>query len=140
MHLPRIAPSMTAVPVMILTVAFCVPAAAATDRARTTSPAGVSAAPLVGSPAATRRPARPASRSQAHRLDWAALAQCESGGDPRAGSGRYRGLYQFDRATWRSVGGRGDPADASAQEQTHRAQLLYDRAGASPWPRCGGLL
>ncbi|HEU4657582.1 MAG TPA: transglycosylase family protein [Capillimicrobium sp.] len=70
----------------------------------------------------------------------AAIAQCESGGDPTAigGGGLYRGLYQFDLQTWQSVGGTGDPAAASVAEQTKRAQILYERAGTSPWPVCGG--
>lgn len=72
-------------------------------------------------------------------LNWHALAMCESGGNPRAvsASGRYRGLYQFDLETWRSVGGHGDPAQASRAEQTYRAQLLYRERGRSPWPVCG---
>lgn len=72
-------------------------------------------------------------------LNWAALAQCESGGNPRAynPAGPYYGLYQFSAGTWRSVGGSGVPSDASASEQTYRAQLLYRRRGASPWPVCG---
>ena len=72
-------------------------------------------------------------------LNWAALAQCESGGNPRAvnPSGTYRGLYQFSLQTWRGVGGSGDPIDASSGEQTYRAQLLYDRSGAGQWPECG---
>jgi hypothetical protein len=67
------------------------------------------------------------------------IAQCESGGDPTAVSadGRYFGKYQFSRATWRSVGGRGNPADASEAEQDRRAARLYRRAGTSPWPVCG---
>jgi uncharacterized protein YabE (DUF348 family) len=71
--------------------------------------------------------------------NWSALAQCESGGNPRAVSpnGLYRGLYQFSFSTWRSVGGSGDPADASPAEQTRRAQILYNRSGRSPWPVCG---
>jgi resuscitation-promoting factor RpfB len=66
------------------------------------------------------------------------IAQCESGGNPRAVSpnGRYRGKYQFDRATWRSLGGTGDPAAASEAEQDRRALALYRRAGTSPWPNC----
>ena len=70
---------------------------------------------------------------------FAALAQCESGGNPRATnpSGKYRGMYQFSQATWNSVGGTGDPAAASADEQTYRAQLLYQRSGAGQWPHCG---
>lgn len=67
-----------------------------------------------------------------------AIARCESGGDPRAVSadGTYRGLFQFDRGTWASVGGRGDPAAASREEQYRRAAILYQRAGTSPWPVC----
>ncbi len=73
-------------------------------------------------------------------LNWAALARCESGGDPRAvnPNGHY-GLYQFSLQTWRGVGGSGNPTDASVAEQSRRAQLLYDRAGAGQWS-CGGHL
>ncbi|MCW2779255.1 MAG: Transglycosylase domain protein, partial [Frankiales bacterium] len=72
-------------------------------------------------------------------LDWAALARCESGGDPRAvsGSGKFRGLYQFSMSTWRSVGGTGDPIDADRDAQTARAYALYQRDGRAPWPECG---
>ncbi|MEW6581939.1 MAG: transglycosylase family protein [Actinomycetota bacterium] len=69
-----------------------------------------------------------------------AIAQCESGGNPRALSpgGTYRGKYQFHPDTWRSLGGQGaDPAAASEAEQDRVAALLYARAGASPWPVCG---
>ena len=69
----------------------------------------------------------------------ARIAQCESGGNPRAVSadGRYFGKYQFSKATWRSVGGSGNPARASEAEQDRRARILYRRAGTSPWPNCG---
>ena len=75
-------------------------------------------------------------------LNWRALAQCESGGNPRAigGGGAYRGLYQFSYGAWQSVGGKGDPIDASAEEQTYRAKLLYKARGSSPWPHCGKYL
>jgi len=68
-----------------------------------------------------------------------AIAACESGGDPTAvdSSGTYYGLYQFDTGTWASVGGKGSPAEASPEEQSYRASLLYSRAGSSPWPVCG---
>jgi len=68
-----------------------------------------------------------------------AIGACESGGDPTAVSsdGTYRGKYQFDYGTWESVGGTGDPAAASEQEQDYRAALLYARSGSSPWPVCG---
>jgi len=69
----------------------------------------------------------------------AAIAACESGGDPEAVSadGTYRGKYQFDQGTWESVGGSGDPAAAPEAEQDYRAALLYSEAGSSPWPICG---
>ena len=70
-------------------------------------------------------------------LNWAALAKCESGGNPRSvNPAGYYGLYQFSLGTWRSVGGTGNPIDASAAEQTARAQALYARSGAAPWG-CG---
>jgi uncharacterized protein YabE (DUF348 family) len=75
----------------------------------------------------------------ADSLNWAALAKCESGGNPRAvnPSGQYFGLYQFSLATWRSVGGSGSPIDNSSAEQTYRAKILYKKAGAGQWPVCG---
>jgi hypothetical protein len=74
-------------------------------------------------------------------LNWAALANCESGGNPNAvNPAGYYGLYQFDIGTWRSVGGSGVPTSASAGEQTYRAKLLYKQRGRSPWPNCGRLL
>jgi uncharacterized protein YabE (DUF348 family) len=92
------------------------------------------------------KPAAPAADSSAPAtadgLNWAALAKCESGGRPNAvsGTGKYRGMYQFSQGTWSSVGGSGDPAAASAAEQTLRAQKLYQRSGAGQWPHCGSRL
>jgi peptidoglycan hydrolase-like protein with peptidoglycan-binding domain len=67
------------------------------------------------------------------------IAQCESGGDPTAVSpdGRYRGKYQFRRATWRAYGGTGDPAQAPEAEQDRVAAALLADQGTSPWPVCG---
>jgi len=77
----------------------------------------------------------------AEGLNWAALAGCESGGNPRAvNPAGYYGLYQFALSTWYSVGGTGNPVDASPSEQTYRAQVLYQRSGAGQWPVCGPLL
>ncbi|HEV2343322.1 MAG TPA: ubiquitin-like domain-containing protein [Actinocrinis sp.] len=72
-------------------------------------------------------------------LNWAALAQCESGGNPQSvdASGTYYGLYQFSVSTWDSLGGSGLPSQASAAEQTSLAELLYQRDGAGQWPVCG---
>jgi hypothetical protein len=69
----------------------------------------------------------------------AQIAQCESGGDPTVVSrdGRYRGKYQFTRATWRSLGGTGDPAKADEATQDAMAAKLYATRGTDPWPVCG---
>jgi lysozyme family protein len=66
------------------------------------------------------------------------IARCESGGDPTAVSadGRYRGKYQFSRATWRAMGGEGDPAKAPEAEQDMRARRLYRETGPKSWPAC----
>jgi hypothetical protein len=66
------------------------------------------------------------------------IAQCESGGNPHAVSadGTYRGKYQFDLPTWRSLGGSGDPADAPESVQDRLAIKLYRQRGTAPWGRC----
>ena len=96
-------------------------------------------------PAPTRRPAPdggvsprgggPRSTSETLRR----IAQCESGGNPRAigGGGRYRGKYQFTRETWCAFGGRGDPARAPEAEQDRVAARVLARRGPGAWPRCG---
>ena len=67
------------------------------------------------------------------------IAECESGGNPRAVSpgGQYRGKYQFSRETWRTLGGSGDPADAPEWLQDRLALRLYRQRGSAPWPNCG---
>ena len=69
----------------------------------------------------------------------AKIARCESGGDPTAisSSGRYRGKYQFSRATWRDLGGTGDPAAAPESVQDAMAAKLLAQRGTTPWPVCG---
>ncbi|MDE3724432.1 ubiquitin-like domain-containing protein [Nocardiopsis sp. N85] len=84
----------------------------------------------------------PAGGGAAADLNWSALAQCESGGNPSAvnSAGGYHGLYQFSPSTWQSVGGTGLPSEATPQEQTQRAQQLYNAVGGdwqSQWPHCG---
>lgn len=68
-----------------------------------------------------------------------AIADCESGGDPKvvSSSGLYHGKYQFSPDTWESVGGKGLPSEASEAEQDYRAALLYTRSGPGQWPVCG---
>lgn len=82
------------------------------------------------------------SNSSSSGQNWGALANCESGGDASvvSSNGLYHGLYQFDAQTWQSVGGSGVASDASAAEQTQRAQKLYEQRGSSPWPVCGANL
>jgi hypothetical protein len=66
------------------------------------------------------------------------IAECESGGNPRAISpgGTYRGKYQFSRETWRNLGGTGDPAAAPEWLQDRMALKLYRLRGTAPWPSC----
>jgi len=66
------------------------------------------------------------------------IAECESGGNPRAISpgGTYRGKYQFSRATWQNLGGTGDPAAAPEWLQDRLALKLYRQRGTAPWPNC----
>ena len=66
------------------------------------------------------------------------IAQCESGGNPRAisRSGQYRGKFQFDQATWEAAGGKGDPAAAAEATQDRIALRLYHKRGTAPWPNC----
>jgi len=94
---------------------------------------GISAAPAKTQTQTT------STRSSAGSGTLAKIAQCESGGDPTAvsSSGQYRGKYQFSRATWRDLGGSGDPAAAPESVQDAMAAKLYARRGASPWPVCG---
>jgi Transglycosylase-like domain/Putative peptidoglycan binding domain len=84
--------------------------------------------------------ARSVRRTSSARLPLALrrIAECESGGNPRAISpgGTYRGKYQFSRETWRNLGGTGDPAAAPEWLQDRLALKLYRQSGTAPWPNC----
>ena len=74
-------------------------------------------------------------------VNWDGLAYCESTNNPNAvnnpsGFLSTYGLFQFDLPTWQSVGGSGNPGDASPEEQLVRAKLLYQSRGLEPW-LCG---
>lgn len=97
-------------------------------------------------PAGPALPPHPiAVQAEVSRLNWAALAACESHGNPRAynAGGPYYGLYQFSQAMWVAVGGTRTATAWPAEEQTYRAQLLYQRVGGrwqAQWPHCGARL
>ena len=69
---------------------------------------------------------------------WAAIRQCESGGNYsiNTGSGFY-GAYQFTLQSWRSLGLSGLPSDASPAVQDQAAHRLAAQYGMKPWPVCG---
>lgn len=111
--------------------------AAAPAPAQRSAPAAPAAAASTRAPApAPSAPAAPTGGV------WAALAQCESGGNPGAVSanGLYYGLYQFSLGTWAAMGGSGLPSQASPAEQTQRAQALQARSGWGQWPACSAKL
>ncbi len=71
-------------------------------------------------------------------VNWDGLAYCESTNNPHAvnnpaGFLSTYGLFQFDQPTWESVGGSGNPGDASPEEQLARAKALYQQRGLEPW-------
>lgn len=52
-------------------------------------------------------------------------------------------MYQFNLASWQAVGGAGTPVMWPAEEQTYRAQMLYQRVSGrwqGQWPHCGARL
>lgn len=71
----------------------------------------------------------------------ASIKGCESSGNyannDTGGNGHF-GAYQFSLSTWASVGGSGNPADASPAEQDMRALILYNQDGTGPWTASEG--
>jgi LysM repeat protein len=72
---------------------------------------------------------------------WDRIAACESGGNwsISTGNGFYGGL-QFTLGSWSGVGGSGNPANASREEQIARAEILQSRQGWGAWPACSAKL
>ncbi len=95
-------------------------------------------APSAAANSATKSDGSRPGKAARSRDSLARIRACESGSNyqARSASGRYRGAYQFDRATFASVGGSGDPAAASPAEQDHRARLLLAKRGGAAWPVC----
>ena len=99
-----------------------------------TSTSSSSGAASSGSSSSGSSASAPAAVSGDDAAIWAAIAQCESGGNPSINTGNgYYGMYQFSLPTWRSVGGSGLPSDASVEEQTMRARMLQQRSGWGQW-------
>ena len=97
-------------------------------------PVGVAVAPPPP-PQPVARVSRGTARTAIAGSDvWARLRACES---PTNGGTRYRGYYQFSQSSWQRAGGTGDPAAASLEEQTSRAQWLAAHSNpARQWPVC----
>jgi hypothetical protein len=68
---------------------------------------------------------------------WDRLAACESKGNWSldTGNGYYGGL-QFSQGAWESVGGTGNPAHASREEQISRGRILQEKRGWGAWGIC----
>ena len=67
---------------------------------------------------------------------WYQVAKCESNFNPRAvnqSNHAHFGLFQFKLQTWQSMGGSGNPVDASPKEQFERAKKLQAAAGWGQW-------
>lgn len=90
-------------------------------------------------PAPAAEPAPVAEPAQ--RVNWDAVAQCESGGDWGTNTGNgYHGGLQFHPQTWAGHGG-GEFAptadQATREEQIIVAERVLDTQGIGAWPTCG---
>jgi len=86
-------------------------------------------------PATTTAPSRGASGST--EATFACIRQLESGNNYSSPGG---GAYQFQDATWQSLGYKGSAQDAAPAVQDEAARKLQAREGWSPWttaPLCG---
>lgn len=103
----------------------------------TPTPAPTAAAPVAApapAPSADEFVDKVANLDPRTRETLACIRHYESRGRYWVRNGPYGGAYQFSYTTWRSVGGSGDPAEASPAEQDYRAALLLERRGLQPWP------
>ena len=72
---------------------------------------------------------------------FAALAECESGGNYSINTGNgYYGAYQFALATWQGIGYEGYPHEASPAVQDQAARELQALYGWGQWPGCSWYL
>lgn len=110
--------------------------------ATTTTEPTTTTAPVIVPTTAPARSLQPVATTAVGPLlaygELAAIRACEQGTAGYAtntGNGYY-GAYQFSLATWASVGGTGNPANASPAEQDYRAQVMIDRGRRDEWPNC----
>jgi len=119
-----------------LMVASAVTAAPATAPARTAGTAAPGgSASVTTTPATTTAPSRSASSST--EATFACIRQLESGNNYSSPGG---GAYQFQDATWQSLGYKGSAQDAPPAVQDEAARKLQARDGWAPWttaPLCG---
>lgn len=72
---------------------------------------------------------------------WAALRQCESGGNYAENTANgYFGAYQFSQATWSGLGYPGRPDLEPPAMQDAAAQRLQAQGGWGEWPACSAAL
>lgn len=91
-------------------------------------------------------PPLPHNRPAPTAAQWAALRNCESGGDYQivSSNGKWHGAWQAEIPTWRALWdriGRPDiahlaPEKAPREIQDYFAALLYQQRGGQPWPVC----
>jgi hypothetical protein len=68
---------------------------------------------------------------------WAALRQCESGGNYQENTGNgFYGAYQFSASTWTALGYPGRPDQEPPAMQDQAAQKLQAQSGWGQWPAC----
>lgn len=98
----------------------------------TTSYSGYSGRPSYST---SDSPAASSASSYSPEGIWACIARFESGSNPSTDTGNgYYGMYQFTLGSWQAAGGSGNPADASAAEQTAVAERVQQQQGWGAWP------
>ena len=106
----------------------------------TKAPAAAKAAPTAGggdAPASTTTTAAPLVAVGSNDATFACIRQLESGNNYKAPGG---GAYQFQDATWHSLGYPGTASDYPPAVQDEAARKLQARDGWAPWttaPLCG---
>lgn len=98
-------------------------------------PGAVTSAPATAAPPSLPSPV--VETSDSIEETFACIRQLESGNNYKSPGG---GAYQFQDATWRSLGYTGKPQDAPPAVQDEAARKLQARDGWTPWttaPLCG---